>query len=91
MLQIRVIHFFLEKKPIRWSLEMKRTLKVFEKEIESYAQELGEGTAVRALLVFSTALYWLRKWGHGNLVLSAVNHSFGLKIRAYTVLSVKEN
>ncbi len=70
---------------------MKRALKTFEQEIENCAQDLGERAAIRALLVFSKALYWLRKWGHGNLVLSAVNHSFGLKIRADTVFSIKDN
>jgi hypothetical protein len=70
---------------------MKRAFKTFEREIENCSQDLGESAAIRALLVFSKALYWLRKWGHGNLVLSAVDHNFGLKIRADTVLSVKDN
>ena len=70
---------------------MKNTLKAFEREIENCAQDLGESAAIRALLVFSKALYWLRKWGHGKLVLSAVNHTFGLKIRADTVFSIKDN
>ena len=70
---------------------MKRALKAFECEIEKCAHDLGESAVIRALLVFSKALYWLRKWGHGNIVLSAVNHHFGLKIRADTVLSVKDN
>lgn len=70
---------------------MKKALKNFEQEIEECAQDLGERAVIRALLVFSKALYWLRNWGHGNIVLSAVNKNFGLKIRADTVLSVKEN
>jgi len=74
-----------------WSPKMKNALKAFENEIESYAQDLDESAAIRALLVFSKALYWVRKWGHGNLVLSAVNRSFGLKIRGDTVFSIKED
>ena len=70
---------------------MKNALDIFENEIESYAQELNESAAIRALLVFSKVLYWARKWGHGNIVLSAVNHTFGLKIRGDTIFSVKES
>ena len=70
---------------------MQRASEVFDQEIESLKREVGEDAADRALLVFSKALYWLRKWGHGNLVLSAVNKKFGLKIRADTVFSIKDS
>jgi hypothetical protein len=70
---------------------MKNALKSFEKEIESYAREFGDDAASRALRVLCKVLFWGRNFGHGNLVLSAVNHIFGLKIRADTVFSVKDN
>jgi len=63
---------------------------IFDQEIEALKREGGEDASERSLLVFSKALYWLRKWGHGNLVISAVDHSFGLKIRADTVFSIKD-
>ena len=72
-------------------LEMQRASEIFDQEIEALKREVGEDAAARALLVFSKALYWLRKWGHGNLIISAVNHTFGLKIRADTVFSIKDN
>ena len=70
---------------------MKSALDAFEQEIAALKREVGEDAAARALLVFSKALYWLRKWGHGNLIISAVNHTFGLKIRVDMVLSVKDS
>lgn len=63
---------------------------IFDQEIEALKREVGEDASERALLVFSKGLYWLRKWGHGNLVISAVDHSFGLKIRADTVFTIKD-
>ena len=72
-------------------LEMQRASEIFDQEIEALKREVGEDAADRALLVFSKALYWLRKWGHGNLIISAVNHTFGLKIRADTVFSIKDS
>ena len=71
--------------------EMKSAFEIFDQEIAALKQEVGEEAADRALLVFSKALYWLRKWGHGNLVISAIDHSFGLKIRADTVFAIKDN
>ena len=70
---------------------MKYAFKKFEDEISSYAHEFGEDAACRALRILCKVVYWGRKFGHGNLVLSAVNHVFGLKIRADTVFSVKDN
>ena len=70
---------------------MQNARKIFDQEIAALKREVGEDAAARAMLVFSKALYWLRKWGHGNLVVSAVDHTFGLKIRADTVFSVKDN
>jgi len=70
---------------------MKNAFKTFEDEIRSYANEFGEDAACRALRVFCKVVYWGRNFGHGNLVLSAVNHIFGLKIRADTVFSIKDN
>ncbi len=70
---------------------MKNALKSFEKEIESYAREFGDDAAHRALRILCKVLFWGRNFGHGKLVLSAVDHIFGLKIRADTVFSVKDN
>ena len=70
---------------------MQRASEIFDQEIEALKREVGEDAPARAQLVFSKALYWLRKCGHGNLIISTVNHNFGLKIRADTVFSIKDN
>ena len=68
---------------------MQRAFKIFDQEIEALKEKTGEEAAARALLVFSEATHWLREWGHGDLTISAVNHIFGLKIRANTVICIK--
>jgi len=70
---------------------MKHAFKTFEDEITSYAHEFGEEAACRALRVFCKVVYWGKKFGHGDIVISAVNHVFGQKIRGDTVFSVKDN
>jgi len=71
-------------------LEMQNARKVFDQEIVALKQEVGDEAVHRALLVFSKAVYWLRTWGHGNFVISAVGHKFGLKTRGDTVFSIED-
>ena len=64
--------------------------KIFDKEMCALKEKAGEDPAARAFLVFSAALNWLRNDGHGNLIISALDHSFGLKIKTETVISIKD-
>jgi hypothetical protein len=69
---------------------MQNARKVFDQELAALKQEVGDDSVHRALLVFSKAVYWLRTWGHGNFVISAVGHKFGLKTRGDTVFSIED-
>jgi len=70
--------------------EMSYEREVFDREVAALKDEVGGKAVDRAYLVFAITIQWLRQWGHGNLILSAIDHVFGLKIRADTVFSVKE-
>lgn len=64
--------------------------RIFEREFDALKREKGPESATKALLVFSKALCWLRQWGHGNLILSAVDHRFGLKVRGDTIMTIQD-
>ena len=69
---------------------MSEESQAFEPELAVLGDEVGCIAVYRAALVFAVAIQWLRQCRHGSLILSAIDHVFGLKITADTVLSVKE-
>ena len=69
---------------------MQSACKVFDQEIEALKREVGEDVAAKTLLVFSEAICWQRTCGHGNLTLSAIHQKFSSKLRADTVIDIKD-
>jgi hypothetical protein len=61
---------------------------VFEFEVSALEQEVGTAAKLRAYQVLAEVVRWLRKSGHGNITLSAVNNLFGEKIRTETIVSI---
>ena len=64
---------------------------VFEHEVSALEQEVGINAETRTYQVLAEVVKWLRKCGHGNVTLSAVNNLFGEKIRTETIVSVAQS
>lgn len=64
---------------------------IFDFEVAALEQEIGGSAKERTYQVLAEVVRWLRKSGHGNVTLSAVNNLFGSKIRTETIVSIDEN
>jgi len=61
----------------------------FCQKFEAFKEEWGEQVAEQTLAVLATVLWWLRREGHGQLTLSAVDHRFQHKLESRSILHVK--
>jgi len=62
---------------------------LFQKEMEALKREAGDKAEMRNYQVLVELVRWLRKEGHGNVKLSAVDHILGAKFRTDTIITVK--
>lgn len=60
----------------------------FEEQMKLLNVEFGQRATEQAYLIFGKVIAWLRKHGHGDVRLSAIDHIFASKFRGDTVFSV---
>ena len=63
----------------------------FDSEMEALRKQRGDKTARHAFSVLSEVLRWLRVSGYGTVILPAIDHRFGNKIKMETVLRIDED
>ena len=59
----------------------------FRKQITELEKRFGPQTKLRTYQVLTEVVKWLHESGHGNVTLSAIDHLFGQKIRAETIIT----
>jgi len=62
----------------------------FRTELAKLKDVAGLKATNRALNVFIQLLRWARMEGHGSVTISAINHTFGTKLKAETILIAGE-
>lgn len=63
--------------------------RVFIGEFEAYRKGFGQEEAAQMLSVLGEVVSWLRREGHGQVTLSAIDHRFGHKIEARTIIAIE--
>ena len=63
----------------------------FKSEMKKLEKASGTKSTSMVLVIFTEVLKWLRINGHGNLILSAKDHSFSKKFKAETIVTAEGN